>query len=114
MNCNPGGYVFSQTLDCNIPVNWSVPVALDGCTSEAIAFRGFLTNPTTDPTLYAGTTLPQEFSDITEPGIYQIAGPLPGSNLMPGIYTVTYQAVSCNGIPSLCSFDVVVTSGELY
>ncbi|MCZ2101318.1 MAG: HYR domain-containing protein, partial [Chitinophagales bacterium] len=113
VNCNESGYVFAQTLECNIPVSWSVPVAVDGCGgSEPIPFKGYLENPTTDVTLFAGTNPPPSFTAITEPGIYQISGPLPGSILTPGTYPVSYQAVSCNGIPSVCAFNVEVTSGD--
>lgn len=113
VNCNESGYIFAQTLECNIPVGWSIPVALEGCGgSQAIPYRGYLENPTTDVTLFAGTTLPPSFTAITEPGIYQISGPLPGSILTPGTYLVSYQAVSCNGIPSVCAFNVEVTSGD--
>ena len=112
VSCNPSGYVFAQTLDCEIPVNWSIPGVVDGCSKEALVYRGYVENPTTDASLYAGTMLPPSFTSITEPGIYQIAGPLPGSVLTPGDYTITYQAVSCNGIPSLCTFVSRVTSGN--
>jgi subtilisin-like proprotein convertase family protein len=114
INCNTGGYIFAQTLDCTIPVNWSVPVAIDGCSGEHIEYKGVLTPSVNYPTivnLYAGTNPPAQFTSITSPGIYQTAGPVPGSMLLPGTYTVTYTAVSCNGNPATCSFEVKVTPG---
>lgn len=112
INCNESGYVFAQTLDCDIPVNWSIPGAVDACSAEGLAYKGYQENISTDPSLYAGTVLPPSVVDITEPGVYQIAGPLPGSILPPGEYPVKYKAISCNGIPSICEFLVTVTSGN--
>ncbi len=112
VNCNTSGYVFAQTLDCDIPVNWSIPVVVDGCSKEILDYKGYLVNPSTDISLYAGSNPPASFTEIVNPGVYQIAGPLPGSKLMPGDYQITYQAVSCNGIPSTCSFTAHVTSGN--
>jgi len=110
LNCNTGGYVFAQTLDCTIPVDWSVPTAIDGCSGVNILYGGFTIG--VDTTNYAGTpVLPAKLLSITEAGIYQTAGPVPGSILEPGIYPVTYTAVSCNGLPRLCTFNIVVTAG---
>lgn len=112
VNCNESGYVFSQTLECDIPVGWSIPGVIDGCSDLPLVFKGYLENASTDVSLFAGANLPPSFTSITEPGIYQIGGPLPGSVLMPGDYQITYQAVSCNGIPENCSFMIHVTSGN--
>ncbi len=109
LNCNTGGYTFAQTLDCTIPVNWSVPVAIDGCSDLPLTYRG----PTSgaDTTNYAGA-LPLTLVLLNSPGVYQTAGPVPGSILEPGVYPITYTAVSCNGLPTLCNFNVIVTSGN--
>jgi subtilisin-like proprotein convertase family protein len=109
INCNPGGYTFAQTLDCTIPVNWSIPAAVDGCSDLPLLYAG----PATGASIanYVGTN-PPTLVNINAPGIYQTAGPVPGSSLQPGVYPITYTAVSCNGLPTLCSFNVVVTAGN--
>ncbi len=109
INCNPSGFTFAQTLDCTIPANWSVPSAVDGCSELPLIYRGPAVGA--DITNYIGST-PPTVVNIDSPGIYQTAGPVPGSSLEPGVYPITYTAVSCNGNPSLCSFNVVVTSGN--
>lgn len=109
VNCNEDGYVFAQTLDCNLPVNWSVPVAVDGCTDEHISYSGV--TDAVDISTYAGTSTITPVMLLGE-GLYQTAGPVPGSILTPGVYPVTYIAVTCNGNPTTCEFDVVVTSGD--
>ncbi|HMR88442.1 MAG TPA: HYR domain-containing protein [Saprospiraceae bacterium] len=109
INCNPSGFTFAQTLDCTIPVNWSVPSAVDGCSELPLIYRGPATGA--DITNYVGST-PPTVVNIDSPGIYQTAGPVPGSSLEPGVYPISYTAVSCNGNPSICSFNVVVTSGN--
>ena len=109
INCNGDGYVFAQTLDCDIPVNWSVPVAVDGATEEHLIYGGVTED--VDISNYAGTSTITPVV-IQGKGIYQTAGPIPGSILPPGVYPVTYVAASSNGNPSECSFDVVVTTGD--
>ena len=108
-NCNTSGYTFAQTLECTVPVIWSIPVANDGCSDVPLAFKGVTSD--VNITNYSGNNPPSVVT-ITEPGIYQTAGPVPGSILPPNIYPVTYTAVSCNGLPSTCTFNVVVTSGN--
>ena len=113
INCNEGGYLFSQTLDCDIPVGWSVPVALTSCDGETLPFNGYTQNVLDMyGAFYEGPGMLTAVDIVqTGPGIYQIAGPAPGSSLPPGDYTVTYLAVSCNGNPSECSFEVKVRPG---
>ena len=109
INCNPAGYVFAQTLDCSIPVNWSVPAALTACSDEELQFRGVTS--VVDISQYAGTgTI--NIVTLDQPGIYQTLGPVPGSILEPGDYTIEYTAVGCNGYPSTCSFPIRVTPGN--
>ncbi|MBK9744746.1 MAG: hypothetical protein IPO94_18200 [Saprospiraceae bacterium] len=62
-------------------------------------------------TNYAGAN-PPVVVNLSSPGVYQTAGPVPGSVLQPGVYPVAYTAVSCNGLPSLCEFNVTVTAGN--
>lgn len=109
ITCNENGYIFSQTLDCEIPVNWSIPAAAAACSSEPLQFKGVTSNVDIDN--YAGTETITPVT-ISEPGIYQILGPVPGSVLPPGEYEVQYRAVSCNGYPSDCVFTVTVTAGD--
>ncbi|MEZ4917765.1 MAG: HYR domain-containing protein [Saprospiraceae bacterium] len=47
-----------------------------------------------------------------ESGVYLTEGPLPGSDLPAGMYTVTYTAYSCGGVPTTCSFPVRVNVGD--
>jgi subtilisin-like proprotein convertase family protein len=108
-NCNPEGYTFAQTLECDLPVNWSIPVAFDGCNVEEIVYVGITDN--VDVSNYPGTP-PATVMEDMGPGIYQTSGPAIGSVLTPGVYPVTYQAVSCNGLPETCTFNVTVTSGD--
>ena len=110
LNCNTSGYVFAQTLDCDIPVDWSIPAANEGCSNEVLNFKGVTEN--VDITNYAGTETISVLTDITEPGVYQVWGPVPGSILQPGVYNVIYRAVGCNGIPMDCNFYVTVTAGD--
>lgn len=108
VNCNEGGYNFTTNLSCDTPVNWSIPVALEGCTGEVIEYRGITSNVDLD--YYSGSAPP--IFTINQAGIYQTAGPVLGSHLPAGVYLVTYTAVSCNGNPSICSFNVTVTTGD--
>jgi hypothetical protein len=106
-NCNTAGYVFQQELSCNIPVNWTVPLAIIPCEMTTLAYKGVTED--VDLSFYQGINPPVPFPSITEEGIYQTAGPVPGSILPPGVYPITYTAVSCNGNPSQCTFNVIVT-----
>ncbi|MBK8624564.1 MAG: hypothetical protein IPN86_02975 [Saprospiraceae bacterium] len=105
--CNESGYVFQQELSCNIPVNWSVPSAIIPCEMTTLTYAGVTVGA--DLSFYQGADAPTPIDEIIEEGIYQTAGPIPGSILPPGVYPVTYTAVSCNGNPSQCTFNVVVT-----
>ena len=107
-NCNSSGYQFSEDLACDTEVNWSIPVANDGCYGTGLPYRGRTAG--TDASNYNGT--PPAVVTVTQSGVYQTAGPIPGSDLDPGTYTVTYTAYSCNGVSSDCTFDVVVTPGD--
>lgn len=108
VNCNLNGYQITSNLDCDIPANWSIPVALEGCTGEVIPYRGITSN--VNQAFYTGGTIPTV--TVTEAGLYQTAGPVIGSHLPPGEYVVSYLAVSCNGNPSTCDFNVIVTTGD--
>lgn len=105
LNCNEAGYVFGQTPGCTAPVNWSVPLAISACDEHSIAYAGI--TDAVDVSNYVGTNVPTPVT-IGGEGIYQTAGPIPGSALPPGTYTVTYTAVSCNGNPAQCTFNVTV------
>ena len=113
INCVENDFVFAQTLDCNIPVSWSIPVAYDACSDENITYVGVTALVTGAPSFayYTGNNPPTAVT-INGPGVYQTTGPVSGSVLPPGVYPVTYTAVSCNGNPELCTFNVVVTSGD--
>jgi hypothetical protein len=107
-NCNEDGYVFTEDLVCDKEVNWSIPVAYDGCNGEILGYRGRTAG--TDATNFNG--VPPTIVSVDESGLYQIAGPIPGSDLTPGTYAVSYAAYSCGGIGDTCTFPVVVTSGD--
>ncbi|HLP93852.1 MAG TPA: HYR domain-containing protein, partial [Saprospiraceae bacterium] len=107
-NCNPQGYVFSEDLSCSAPANWSVPVAYDGCNGELLAYKGYLN---TVETGFFGGVLTGPVT-VTESGVYQTGGPLPGSDLPAGTYSVTYTAYSCGGVTATCTFPVVVSAGD--
>ncbi|WP_173021307.1 T9SS type A sorting domain-containing protein [Lewinella sp. W8] len=107
-NCNESGYVFSEDGICDTEVNWSVPVAYDGCGAGILPYRGRTAG--TDATNFNGT--PPAIVTVDGSGVYQTAGPIIGSDLEPGTYTVTYTAYSCSAVESTCTFDVVVTTGD--
>ncbi|MEN9415139.1 MAG: hypothetical protein RLZ62_1443, partial [Bacteroidota bacterium] len=110
-SCNTTGYVFSEDLGCNTEAGWSVPVAFDPCYGGTLPYVGRL--DATDATHYAGTTpLDIPVDTIFRSGVYQTRGPIPGSELDPGEYIVTYEAYSCAGAKSECSFTVKVTTGD--
>jgi len=110
-SCNTAGYVFSEDFGCNTEAGWSIPVAFDPCYGGTLPYVGRL--DVTDATYYAGTTpLDIPFDTIFRSGVYQTRGPVPGSELDPGEYTVTYEAYSCAGAKSECSFTVKVTTGD--
>lgn len=106
-SCNESGYAFQQELSCNIPINWSVPSAIIPCEMTTLVYNGVTSD--VDLSFYQGANAPTPLAEITSEGIYQTAGPIPGSILPPGVYPITYTAVSCNGNPSQCTFNVVVT-----
>lgn len=107
-NCNTAGYTFSEDGICDTEVNWSIPVAYDGCGGRILPYGGRTAG--TDATFYNGT--PSATVVVNGSGLYQTAGPISGSDLDPGTYMVTYTAYSCSGIESTCTFPVVVTAGD--
>lgn len=109
VNCNTNGYVFEAAGACNVGVNWSIPVAFSSCDNLPIPFNGYL--ETVDTMSYDGPpiTLIPLVLGIIQQGIYQVSGPVPGSKLPVGTYTVTYRVVGCNGNPIDCTFPVVIT-----
>jgi len=109
-NCNTNGYIFQQTGNCNIPVNWSIPVAISSCDNKPLIYRGRTSG--VNMSFYTGPTPPPAVI-INREGIYQTAGPFPGSVLPVGSYVVTYTAVGCNGNPAQCSFPVIVRTTAL-
>jgi subtilisin-like proprotein convertase family protein len=113
VSCNEDGFLFSQTLDCEIPVTWSIPVAFTSCDEKVLAYRG-VTSFVVDEfgQFYDGPSSNINPVELNQAGVYQIAGPIPGSLLPPGDYEVTYRAVGCNGNPQDCTFGVKVRPGE--
>ncbi|MEM7574123.1 MAG: HYR domain-containing protein [Bacteroidota bacterium] len=119
-NCNDAGYVFSEDGICDTEVNWSIPVAYDGCGGGILPYRGRTAG--TDASFFNGTPPaevvagPSVAPGVPDPGlgsgVYQTAGPIPGSDLEPGTYMVTYTAYSCNAVEASCTFPVVVTPGD--
>lgn len=107
-NCNTSGYVFSEDLACTTEANWSIPIAYDGCGGSVLAYQGRTAG--TDATYYNGT--PPVVTTVGVSGIYQTGGPIPGSELPVGTYTVTYTAYSCAAVSSTCSFTVNVEAGD--
>jgi hypothetical protein len=110
LNCPPNGYVFTEDLSCQTAANWSIPLAEDACFGGSLDYQGRTAG--TDDADFPGT--PDPTVAITTAGVYQTAGPIPGSILAtsPGMYTVTYTAYNCNSIPSTCTFPVTVTAGQ--
>ncbi|MCB0524169.1 MAG: HYR domain-containing protein [Lewinellaceae bacterium] len=108
-NCPPNGYVFSEDFSCQTAANWSIPIAEDACFGGNLVYQGRTAG--TDASDFPGS--PDPVVLVTGSGIYQTAGPIPGSVLSssPGMYTVTYTAYSCNAITSECTFPVLVTAG---
>jgi len=88
-NCPDDDYIFYTFQGCEAVTNWSIPVAFSGCTGEDLVFSSD--------------------TNITNPGIYHLFGPSPGEELGLGLYTVRYVAVGCNGNPTFCDFNVVIT-----
>ena len=91
VNCPSEGYTFSQDFSCDTEANWSIPVAVDGCTGEVIPF-------TTD----TGTT----------EGLRKVSGPDPGDDLAIGIYSAIYEATSCNGMTTQCIIPIIIDAGD--
>ena len=94
VNCQESGYEFFTNVGCDIPVEWSIPVANEDCAGDALTYKGITTN--VDLSNYNGPAIPAVPS-IQESGVYQTQGPAPGSILPPGTYPVTYTVASCNG-----------------
>ena len=107
-NCNDSGYVFTVDLNCDSELNWSIPVAYDGCYGGILPFQG--RTAAVNTSFYNGSLPPLVVAN--QSGLYQTMGPVPGSDLPPGVYEVVYTAYSCAGIESECAFNVVVTAGD--
>jgi len=104
VNCPTTPYMFSQDYSCNIKANWSTPVAADLCTGQVLRFQGIIDTDgdgiaENDPAV------------ISSPGVWQTAGPIPGSYLVPGVYEITYTARGCETTTD-CTFEVIITSGN--
>ncbi|HHB78541.1 MAG TPA: HYR domain-containing protein, partial [Saprospiraceae bacterium] len=82
------------TLSCNADINTNTPVGAD---SVMVTWNA--------PT--ATTTCPNGTNTL----VIQTAGPVSGSYLHPGQYTITYTATDDCGNTATCSFDVNVTQG---
>ncbi len=110
LNCPPNGYVFTEDYSCQSAANWSIPMAEDACYGGNLQYKG-RTAGTTAPG-YIGN--PDAPTTVTESGVYQTDGPIPGSVLStsPGTYMVTYTAYNCNSNFSECTFPVTVTAGQ--
>ncbi|WP_367391122.1 HYR domain-containing protein [Lewinella sp. LCG006] len=119
-NCPENGYVFSEDGVCDTEANWSIPVAFDGCSIGTLEYKGFTNSDGMALTYYNvddPINLPDPVNldingEVLESGLYQTAGPLPGSDLDPGTYTIIYTAYSCSGTVGICTFDVVVSAGD--
>ncbi|MEZ4986459.1 MAG: HYR domain-containing protein [Saprospiraceae bacterium] len=113
-NCPVDSYrIITNTSDCNVPANWSIPVAYDACTELVLPYNG-RTNGTST-TYFEGTASPEVVpgqGGLTK-GVYQTAGPVLGSDLPVGIHTIEFTAYSCEARTSTCTFNVVVENGDL-
>ena len=111
LNCPPNGYVFTEDYSCQTAANWSIPIAEDACYGGSLSYMGRTAG--TDDDDFFGTPVPPVAS-VTTSGVYQTAGPIPGSVLStsPGTYMVTYTAYNCNANTSECTFPVIVTAGQ--
>jgi hypothetical protein len=107
-SCPEQGYTFSENLSCDFDCNWSIPVAFDDCYGGGLEYKG--RTATTDVSQYEST--PPAAVAVTASGVYQTGGPISGSDLNVGDYTVTYTAYNCQGVSSVCSFPVRVTTGD--
>ena len=110
LNCPPNGYVFTEDASCQTAVNWSIPMAEDACLGGTLDYKG--RTVATDASNFPGN--PDPVVVVNGSGIYQTAGPIPGSILStsPGMYTVTYTAYNCNANFTTCTFPVLVTAGQ--
>jgi hypothetical protein len=108
VNCPPNGYVFTQDYACATAVDWSVPVAEDGCIGGLLPYKGRTSG--TNTTFYNGTA-PAPVT-VTGSGVYQTFGPVVGSVMPNDTFSVTYKAYSCKGFVSSCTFLVKVTAGS--
>jgi hypothetical protein len=109
-NCPENGYVITEDGVCDTEANWSIPTAYDGCGGTALQYKGFTDYP--EATMnFNGPSMPTPVA-IASSGVYQTAGPLPGSDLEPGTYAIAYTAYSCSGVVGTCIFEVVVTPGD--
>ena len=111
-NCPPTGYVFTNDVSCATAANWSIPIAEDGCLGENLTYVG--RTDSTDASYFTGTPPPTFVVKDNGEGVYQTAGPIVGSVLPLGTYTVTYSAFSCRGVQTDCTFPISVTPGAPY
>ncbi len=94
----PSEYIFSTYGECSTPVNWSPPIAVDGCTGIVI------------PNV-AQTAGPSPGDFLTVPNPNPVVGPgNPDNN--PNLYQVEYTATACNGQTLVRTFNVIVSPGE--
>ncbi|MEM9548097.1 MAG: HYR domain-containing protein [Bacteroidota bacterium] len=93
VNCPSDGFTFTQDFTCSTTANWSIPIAIDGCTGEPIIYQ-------------ADGTVPDEGAVI------QLSGPSPGDDLDIGVYTAVYQAIACNSMTALCSIPIIIDTGN--
>ena len=90
-------------------------IVIDPCATDAIAptFTNCLANIVKTPTS-AGSCwtvhwmVPTAIDNCGTPTIAQTAGPINGSCLAPGTYTVTYKATDAKGNVATCSFTILV------
>ena len=57
-------------------------------------------------------TVPTANDNCSTPTVTQTAGPAPGTNLSPGTYTVTYQALDASNNSASCSFVITVVNSS--
>ncbi|MCC7245683.1 MAG: HYR domain-containing protein, partial [Saprospiraceae bacterium] len=106
-NCNVSGYTFYENGACTTPINWSIPVAFDGCYGSNLPYKG--RTAATDDSYFTGN--PPPVATVTASGLYQTGGPLIGSEVPVGEHMVTYTAYSCAGVSTACTFQVRVLAG---
>jgi len=92
INCQTDGYTFSEDFSCDTEANWSIPIAVDGCSGKVLPFFDGVP-PSTG-------------------GVRKISGPDPGDDLPIGLDTVMYEAISCNGKADTCIIPIIIDAGD--